>query len=464
MARQLTSPAWDALERTLAGEVVLPGSPDYQAASTPRIPRFDPVWPAAVVRCRTPEDVASTLAFARGSGLPVAPRSGGHCFAWRSSTSGIVIDLSPMASVSLSGEVATIGAGARLGEVYDALAAHGRTIAAGCGPTVGIAGLALGGGLGILGRRYGLTCDQLLGARVVLADGRVVDCDQRRHEDLFWALRGAGADGFGVVTSLVFRTLPAPDATCFRLTWPADRAARLVETWQRWSPDAPDELAASLLVVVPSDPDRPPLVNVFGSMLGDEAALAPLLEELVARAGVDPASTTRVHLPLREAKRYLAEHGPGDEQPDGHPFSKSEYFRRSLPAEAVAALVGQLVADRAAGESRELDFSPWGGAYNRVAPDATAFVHRRERFLLKHAAVVSPETPVAGREAARRWLAGSWATVHPWGTGGVYPNFPDPDLEDPPRAYHGANLHRLRQVKRAYDPEGFFRTERSAAG
>jgi FAD/FMN-containing dehydrogenase len=457
-------PAWDALDRALAGEVIQPASPGYQRASRSEIPRFDPVRPAAVVRCRTPEDVAETLAFARRSGLPTATRSGGHCFAWRSSTRGVVIDVSPMASVSLSGEAAMIGAGTRLGEVYDALTAHGRTIAAGCGPTVGIAGLALGGGLGILGRRHGLTCDQLLGARVVLADGRVVDCDQQHHEDLFWALRGAGAGDFGVVTSLLFRTLPAPEATCFRLTWQADQAARLVETWQQWSPDAPDELAASLLVVVPSDLDQPPVVNVFGSLLGDQTAPAPLLEELVARVGVDPASATQVHLPLREAKRYLAGHGPGDEQPDGHPFSKSEYFRRPLPAEAIEPLVERLVAGRLAGESRELDFSPWGGAYNRVEPDATAFVHRRERFLLKHAAVVGPATPIAGRQAARRWLAGSWANVHPWGTGGVYPNFPDPDLEDPLRAYHGANLDRLLRVKRAYDPEGFFRAEQSLAG
>jgi FAD/FMN-containing dehydrogenase len=464
MPRQMTEPSWNTLDRALAGAVVLPSSPDYRAAATPEIPRFDPVWPAAVVRCRTPGDVAETLAFARRSGLPTAVRSGGHCFAWRSSTSGIVIDVSPMASVSLSGEVATIGAGARLGAVYDALAAQGRTIAAGCGPTVGIAGLALGGGLGILGRRHGLTCDQLLGARVVLADGRVVDCDQRHHEDLFWALRGAGAGAFGVVTSLVFRTLPAPQATCFRLTWPASQAASLVETWQRWSPDAPDELAASLLVVVPSEIDAPPVVNVFGSMLGDQADLAPLLEDLVARVGAEPDSATQVHLPLREAKRWLAEHGPGDEQPEGHPFSKSEYFRRPLPSEAGTSLVEHLVADRVAGESRELDFSPWGGAYNRVEPDETAFVHRRERFLLKHGVVVGPATLRAGRLAARRWLAGSWATVHPYGTGGVYPNFPDPDLEDPLRAYHGANLDRLRRVKRAYDPEGFFSSGQSPAG
>ena len=464
MARQLTQPAWGALERAIAGEVVRPGSPDYERASTPAIPRFDPVRPAAVVRCQGPEDVAETIGFARRAGLPVAPRGGGHCFAWRSSTDGIVLDATPMASVSLSGAVATVGAGARLGQVYDPLAAVGRTVAAGCGPTVGIAGLLLGGGLGILGRRHGLTSDQLLGARVVLADGRVVDCDRHHHEDLFWALRGAGGGDFGVLTSLELRTLPAGTATCFRLTWPPALAARLIDAWQGWAPEAPDELAASLIVVVPSDIDAPPVVNVFGSMLGDRADLVPLVEELIAAVGADPDSATEVPLPQREAKRWLAEHGPGDEQPNGHPFSKCEFFRGPLPAGAAAALVEHLLAGRVAGESRELDFTPMGGAYNRVESGATAFVHRRERFLLKHGVVVGPATPPAGRLAARRWLARSWATAHPYGTGGAYPNFPDLDLEDPLRAYHGENLDRLLRVKRAYDPDGFFRFAQSLAG
>ena len=133
------------------------------------------------------------LALARSEGFPVAIRSGGHCFAGRSSTDGVVIDVSPMNSVSLDGEVASLGAGARLGDVYDALAAQGRTIAAGCGPEVGIAGLALGGGLGILGRSHGLTADQLLGASLVLADGRIVEAGEQREPDLFWALGAPAA-------------------------------------------------------------------------------------------------------------------------------------------------------------------------------------------------------------------------------------------------------------------------------
>ena len=111
----------------------------------------------------------------------------------------------------------------------------------------------LGGGLGLLGRSRGLTSDQVVAAEVVLADGRVVECDERRHEDLFWALRGAGALGLGVVTSLTLRTLPEPASTSFHLKWPYERAAALIAAWQEWSPTGPDELAASLLVTVGGD-------------------------------------------------------------------------------------------------------------------------------------------------------------------------------------------------------------------
>ncbi|HEY3873125.1 MAG TPA: FAD-binding oxidoreductase, partial [Actinocrinis sp.] len=193
--------------------MILPDSPDYDAARRLADPRFDNVLPQAVVRCGTPTDVAEAIALARRHGLHAVPRSGGHSFAGRSTSTGVIIDVAPMHDVRPDGDFAVIGAGARLGEVYDGLARVGRTIAAGCGPAVGIAGLTLGGGLGILGRSHGLTSDQLVAARVVLPDGRIVECDDRREPDLFWALRGSGGGNFGVVTSLTFRTLPVPPST-----------------------------------------------------------------------------------------------------------------------------------------------------------------------------------------------------------------------------------------------------------
>jgi FAD/FMN-containing dehydrogenase len=395
-------------------DIVRPGSPRYELVRKPAIARFQDVRPQAVVLCHAPDDVSEALAYARHSGLPSTARSGGHCFAGRSSTEGVVIDVSPMNTVSVDGEMATIGAGARLGDVYRALGAYGLTIPAGCGPTVGIAGLTLGGGFGILGRTYGLTCDRLVHAQVVLADGRIVECDEHHEPDLFWALRGAGV-GRGVVTSLTFRTVPAPHATSFQLTWPYEHAAKLIETWQAWSPMAPDECAASLLV----DENA----RLFGAVLGTESTTVELLGQFVDRVGMDPVSTVTRYAPYPETKQYLAELGgdAGDEVT----YSKSEYFARPIPTDAIQALLTH---------GADLDFSPWGGAYNRVPVDATAFAHRDALFLLKQTA----RTPAK--------VARSWESVHRWGTGGVYPNFPDPDLENPERAYHGANYERLARI------------------
>jgi FAD/FMN-containing dehydrogenase len=471
----LAAPDWLALQRAIEGDVVLADSPGYESVRKPAITRFHDVRPQAIVLCRTPADVSETISLLRRSGLETAIRSGGHCFAGNSSTSGMVIDVSPMRSVSVSSGVATIGAGARLGDVYDSLAGYGLTIPAGCGPSVGIAGLTLGGGLGILGRKYGLTSDQLLAAQVVLADGSVVECGENHDGELFWALRGAGGGNFGVVTSLTFNTIPAPNATTFHLVWPHSHAAAVIGAWQAWAPTAPDELAASLLMIAPGDVDRPPVVNLFGAMLGSQSDTTELLDELVVRAGADPTSAFLKHMPYRETKRYLAELGDamaGDDDQlgetslsesaeQGLTFSKSEYFRNVLPAEAVAALVENLQEERVVGQARELDFTPWGGAYNRVRADATAFVHRDELFLLQHAVVVDPDAPAAEREDARRWLARSWELVRPWGSGRVYQNFPDPDLEDWAQAYHGANHHRLVRIKARYDPGDFFRFRQS---
>jgi FAD binding domain/Berberine and berberine like len=454
-------------EMTVGGEVLVAGSAEYESARRSQIARFDGVRPHAVVRCRVPEDVAQALAFASQGGLHVALRSGGHCFAGRSSTTGVVIDVSGMDEVSVSEGTVTVGAGARLADVYDALAAHDRTIAAGCGPTVGIAGLTLGGGLGILGRSHGLTADQLVAARAVLADGRIVDCDAHRHEDLFWALRGAGGGQFAAVTQLVLRTLPPPDATGFHLVWPWTVGAAVVGAWQAWAPDAPNAIAASLLVRAPADSDLPPVVTVFGAVLDQESAARAALADFVADVGAAPTKANYAPGPYRETKRYLAEYDvcSGErravEREPGHSYSKSEFFRRELPADVIAELLARLADGRRQREARTLDFTPWAGAYNRVPAEATAFAHRAERFLLKQEVVVDPGASEAERQAARGWLSRSWALVHACGSGGVYPNFPDPELEDWGHAYHGANLDRLRQVKATYDPENVFRFDQS---
>jgi FAD/FMN-containing dehydrogenase len=464
-------PRWEALQGGIAGQVVLPGSPAYQELPKPFNARFHEVRPQAVVRCATPQDVAATIWFAGRHGLACATRSGGHCFAGRSTSRGLVIDVTPMASVSVSGGVATVGAGARLGDVYNSLQQQGLAIPAGTCPPVGVAGLTLGGGLGILGRTYGVTSDHLLAAQLVLADGRVLDCDHHHQEELFWALRGAGAGNFGVVTSLVFRPVPAPAATNFHLVWPPARAAAVIAAWQAWAPLAPDELYASLKLTAAGQVDQPASVDVYGALLGTESDATELLDGLVVRAGADPSWAWAKQLSFAETRRFWAELPVGEDgaghaahppsAPPPYLFAKSEFFTRSLPAEAVAALVETLVQGRPAGQSRELDFNPWGGAYNRVAPDATAFVHRDALFQLKHAAVVDPQASTEKKQAAHRWLTRSWASVHRWGSGRVFQNFADPELEDWADAYYGQNYQRLVRVKARYDPAGFFHPPQS---
>lgn len=396
------------MRNTVSVEVLRDGAAGYEAVRMPQIARFAGVRPAAIASCHDAADVAEALAYARERALPVAVRSGGHCFAGRSSTQGLLIDVSPANSISLDAALITVGAGARLEAIYDALEPE-RTIAGGCGPTVGIAGLALGGGLGILGRRYGLTCDQLTSAEVVLASGEIVTCDETRNADLFWALRGAGGGQFGVVTRFTLKTVPAPPTTCFRVTHPPDRAAALIAEWQEWAPDAPAETAASLVV-------RPDAVHLFG--VGDIGA---------------PGA---VALPYREAKRWLVANGPPEMETD-YP-SKSLFFRDALPVDAIAEPGG------------ELDFSPWGGAYNAVASDATAFPHRDARFLLK---LTGPPG----------WLEDAYERARAHSTGGAYVNFPDPGLSDWQTAYYGDNYARLQAVKAGYDPDEVFSFHQSVA-
>ncbi|MFG1911263.1 FAD-binding oxidoreductase [Kribbella sp. NPDC048928] len=403
-------------------ELIGPDDALYDVLRRPAQPQYRDIRPQVIARCSSTDDVIEALAYARSAGLPVAPRGGGHCFAGRSSTTGVQIDLSGLSAISVDSGVATIGAGARLTAVYQGLHEHGLTIPAGCGPTVGIAGLTLGGGLGLLGRKYGLTCDRLVAATVVLADGTVVACDASRNADLFWALRGAGGGQFGVVTSLVFAAVPSPAATRFRITWPRDRAAEVIDAWQAWAPDAPDDLTACLTVTG----DR---TEVFGATL---AAFDP-------GPFVDGEVELRDDLSWPDLKRSLSE---GDAE-DRVVHSKSGFFRTPLPRSVVSELLGA---------GCDLNFTPMGGAYNRVPVDATAFAHRGERFLIEHA---GPD-----RSAVRR----SWAIAQPHGSGRVYPNFPDPELADWAAAYNGPNYARLADIKHQYDPSDVFNFPQALGG
>jgi FAD/FMN-containing dehydrogenase len=457
------------LERLVDGEVIPAGSPAFRELRRPFNAVFDVVEPQAVVRCASGGDVAETIAFIRQRGLHYATRGGGHDFAGRSTTPGILIDVSPMRSVTIAGGVIRIGAGAALGEVYGAIIPHGVTIPGGSCPSVGVSGLTLGGGLGILGRTYGVTSDRLVGARIALADGRVVDCDEDHEADLFWALRGGGNGHFGVVTELVFDPVPTPAATAsFRLEWPFADAPAVAAAWMEWSPAAPDRASASLLVTAASDPAEEPSVEVVGTMLGSRSDAASLLDSFTTRVRTDPSSTFLEEMSYADTMGWWAARaGERIEDPRAVPATRaihlirSEFFARSLPAEATASLIERLTEGRVERQSRELDLSPWGGAYNRVAADRTAFVHRDAAFWIKHAAAVDADASSEAVAVARNWVDASWNEVHPWSTGGVFPNFADPELDDWGHAYHGPNFERLCRIKARYDPDNVFRFRQS---
>jgi len=446
-------------------DLVEPGDPRYSLSRNQFIGRPVEVLPKAVARCRGASDVAEALIAARRHGWAFAVRGGGHSNACHSSTEGLVLDLSPDDSITVDGSRVTVGGGVRTGRLAARLAATERLVPGGSCPSVGVIGAALGGGFGSHGRLHGLTCDRLLAAEVVLADGRVVVVDADHEPDLFWALRGAGGGNFGVVTSATFETARAVPRTHVRLAWPVVHAPELIARWLAWAPVAPDDVALELVLLAPDYLEDEPTVVLIG------AASPDALAEFLAGVDAEPVLTQVEHLTAAEA--VLLQATPASavaHDPVGLPLvhdrpgmcaAKTEFFVRPLPEQAVLGLLAWFTAGRVHGELREVAFTPWRGAYGRVPAHATAFAHRDAAYLVKHTVLVGPVGAARrGREAVE-WLRRSWAEVHPWGTGGAYANFPDPALADWFAAYYADNTGRLREVKAAYDPEDFFRFAQS---
>ncbi|NRQ30845.1 FAD-binding oxidoreductase [Nonomuraea sp. NN258] len=441
-------------------KLIRPGEPGYQERRKAFRGTLVEELPVAVACCDSEADVVGALALAGARCLPFALRGGGHSFAEHSSTSGLLVDLGAMRTIEIGRDSVRVGPGVRVGELAARLAEQGRLVPCGWCPTVGVTGAVLGGGYGVLSRLYGLGADHLLAARVVLADGRCADAD----DDLLWALRGAGAGNFGVVTEITLRTRPVVPITAVRAICGYDRAADLVDAWQHWAPDAPDEVNLEIAVVVGDEPDEPPYAVLFGVVAGPAEAAAKLVAELADLAGLgrDRLEFTRLEGAAAACHHDYADGGAGavTELPPGERpglrLNKSAFFDRPLPRAAIEDLLHRLAADRVYGEIRDLEFVPWGGAIGRVAPDATAFVHRGPRFLLKQSVQVGFRAADERRLDAHAWLRRSWAHLSPW-AGGVYPNYPDADLTDWARAYYGGNLPRLRRLKAAHDPGGVFR-------
>ena len=473
-----TDSDWSTLARSLQGKLVRPGDPGYPTALQLFNPRFDSVRPAAIAYCTSPADIQACLAFARRFGLPLAPRAGGHSYAGYSTTTGLVLDVSHMSTVTVHTDsgTATVGAGARLIDVYATLAQYGLALPAGSCPTVGIAGLTLGGGIGVLGRKFGLTCDNLLAAQVVLADGRILTCDGNQEPDLFWALRGGGGGNFGVVTSFTFQTYRVASLSLFTLDWPWSSAANVVNAWQNWAPQAPDELWSNCLLLTTGEKGSNPIIRVNGVYTGDVSPLNSLLQQLISRVGIAPlsryvSSAGLLDTMMVEAGCYgktVSECHLPSQNPQGQlgreTFSaRSDYFNTPLPRRAIDLLVGAIANRQASstpgGGSVILDAS--GGAINRVAADATAFVHRDGLFSAQYYAGWNTNAPDSVVNANESWIAQTWLAMRQYASGGAYQNYIDPNLADWKQAYYGANLPRLQHVKSMYDPNDLFHFDQS---
>jgi FAD/FMN-containing dehydrogenase len=469
-----SSADWAALGRDLDGRLIRPGDSYYPTARLLFDPRFDHIRPAGVAYCASPDDVATCLAFARGHIVPIAARAGGHSYAGWSGTSGLIIDVTQMHSVHLDSAsgLAQVGAGAFLIDLYSELAARGVTVPGGSCPNVGVAGLALGGGVGVVSRAFGLTSDNLAGVQIVTADGVARDCDASRDSDLYWASRGGGGGNFGVATSFTFRTHPVSSIVLFFLSWPWAQAAKVISGWQGWAPSAPDELWSNLhLSAAPGG--GTPTIQVGGTYLGDAAALQPHLDRLYAAVGADPSSPyvqTSGYLDAMLAEAGCAQHtvaechlpwqaGGGEltRQPE---LARSDFFTRPLSSGAIGTLLAGVEklqgVPGATGGAGGVAFDACGGAINRVGPAQTAFVHRDALFLAQYTTTWDTGAAGAGVSAQRRWQDGFYDSMRPYASGQAYQNYIDPALTDWRQAYYGANYPRLTRVKAAYDPDRLF--------
>lgn len=453
--------------RALGDRLIRPTEPAYPAAAQLFDPRFDGARPIGVARCASTQDIQRCLEFVRSTGTPVAARSGGHSYGGYSTSSGLVIDVGTLNAIGAgpSPGVARIGAGARLADVYAKLDAAGVSIPTGSCPTVGITGLALGGGIGVVARKYGLTCDRLTAVELVTADGRAVRCDATKEPDLFWAHRGGGGGNFGIVTALEFSTYKATPLSYFVLRWDWAHAHAVISAWQSWVPTAPDEIWSSLHIDGASSSSDTPHVYVTGVHVGDPAGLQPLIDELQAAAKAQ--LTTRFVKQATHLQTMMIEGGCGDlslaqcrPQSEGGKLSResqlarSDYLADALPSSGIDLVLGAIESRRAKklfGGS--VLFDAYGGAINRVGATETAFVHRDDLACLQY---VAPLFTAADNDANQAWVDALYAAMRPYVSGYAYQNYIDPKLSDWQHAYYGVNLDRLVSVKATYDPNNVF--------
>lgn len=443
------------LAASLSGELIQPGDPTYEQARR--------VWngmvdkrPALIVRCADQEDVALAVHFARERDLLLAIRGGGHSVAgFGTCDDGMVVDLSPLRGVELDVEnrLARAQAGLTWADFDEATQPYGLATTGGLVSTTGIGGLTLGGGIGWLMRRVGLTVDNLASVDLVTASAERLVASPDENADLFWGVRGGGGN-FGVVTSFEYR-LHSVGPVVFggALFHPLDRAGDLLRFYREWAPTLPDELTTMVVFLsappepfVPPDLVGAPMVAVAlchaGAVEEGERLVAPL------RAVAKPAIDLLAPLPYLNLQRMFDAGAPSGI----HTYWKTEYLNE-LEDGAIDALrehAGRMLSPMSAVHIHHLE-----GAVARVADGDTAVTNRNARYALN---VIGMWTEPAEADEHVGWTRGLWQAVQPFATGGAYPNFMAADDQERVRATYGAPAYaRLRKLKRAYDPTNLFR-------
>ncbi|HVG64610.1 MAG TPA: FAD-binding oxidoreductase [Actinomycetota bacterium] len=437
------------LRDSFDGRVVAPGDPGYDQARKVFYGKFDR-RPAAVVRPSNAAEVARVVALAAETGVELAVRSGGHSLAGHSaSEGGIVLDLAGLTAleVDLESRTAWAEGGLTAGAYTAAVGAHGLATGFGDTGSVGIGGITLGGGVGFLVRKHGLTIDNLLAAEVVTADGRVLHTDADSHPDLFWAIRGGGGN-FGVATRLKFRLHPLDGIVGGMLLLPA--TTEVIAGYVAAAEAAPEELSGIANVMV-----APPLPFIPAAQHGQLVVLA-----LLAYAG-DAEAGERALAPFRALADPIADMLAPMSYPEMFPPDEEEYhptavgttmFVDTVDREVAGTILRYLEASDAAIRAAQLRVL--GGAMARVPAEATAFAHRHSRIMVNLAAFYDGPADKAKRQA---WVD-DFAAALRQGDPGAYVNFlADEGPEAVRRAYPGPTWDRLVEVKRHYDPDNLFR-------
>lgn len=434
----------------LRGRVILPDDAEFDAARSVWNADVD-LCPAAIVRCATTDDVRLALELASERGLEVAVRGGGHSVSGKSMCDGgLVIDLSGCQAVHLDEVTATasVESGATLGGLVDAIEPRGYLTTTGIVSTTGVAGLTLGGGIGWLMGRYGLACDNLLGAELVTAGGDVTQVSREEHPDLLWGLRGGGGN-FGVVTRFHVRLHPAEPVIWGLTLHPIERGRDVLRFYRECTAAPPDGLTV-YAAVLPS-PDGHPLVGLAACWCGPEEEGSRYLDAL--RSFGPPVLDTIARSPYAAAVRMLDE--------PSAPGLARRYRSGTLDAlsdEAIDVLLEQ--GRRLTSPQSMVLLEHLHGAASRVPVDATAFAQRAASYIV----LVGPQWPPHTDPTPHlRWADETWAALEPHTSGGVYVNYLDDEHAERMHAAYGPNHARLAALKRRYDPANVFHRNQNIA-